>query len=191
MEAQRYPQDYDGVVAGSPAINWNRFHLQHMWGPVVMNSAGNPVAACKLTAATAAAVAACDGMDGVKDGVIEDPKRCAYDPQPLVGTSAGECGAFTEADVNVIRKLWEGPRHQDGTFMWYGLPPGADVNALWTSRGTPLKPQPFGISMDWFRYFLTQDPKFDGNSVRLTLTNGSGSNRWISTESSSGPTIPT
>jgi len=165
MEAQRYPLDYDGIVSGAPAINWNRFHIQHLWGPVVMNAAGSPVAACKLAAATAAAIAACDAIDGVKDGVIEDPKRCTYDPKSLVGTSAGECGAFTEADANVIRKLWEGPRREDGSFLWYGLPRGADLNALWTSRGAPLRPQPFGISMDWFRYFLTQDPKFDGNTV--------------------------
>ena len=165
MEAQRYPQDYNGIVSGAPAINWNRFHIQHLWGPVMMHATNNAVAPCKLAAATAAAIAACDGIDGVKDGVIEDPKRCTYDPKPLIGTSAGECGAFTDADVNVIRKLWEGPRREDGSFLWYGLPRGADLNALWTSRGTPLRPQPFGISMDWFRYFLTQDPKFDGNTV--------------------------
>jgi hypothetical protein len=165
MEVQRYPQDYNGVVSGAPAINWNRFHIQHVWGPVVMNAANNAVAPCKLAAATAAAIAACDTIDGVKDALIEDPKRCSYDPKPLIGTSAGECGAFTEADVNVLRKLWEGPRREDGTFLWYGLPRGADLNALWTSRGTPLRPVPFGISMDWFRYFLTQDPKFDGNTV--------------------------
>jgi hypothetical protein len=165
MEAQRYPEDYNGILSGAPAINWNRFHIQHLWGPVVMNAANNPVAPCKLAAATAAAIAACDTIDGVKDGVIEDPKRCTYDPQPLIGTSAGDCGAFTDGDVTVIRKLWEGPRRQDGTFLWYGLPRGADLSALWTSRGTPLRPAPFGISMDWFRYFLTQDPKFDGNAV--------------------------
>ena len=165
MEAQRYPQDYNGIMSAAPAINWNRFHLQHLWGPVVMNAAANPVASCKLAAATAAAIAACDSIDGVKDGVIEDPKRCTYDPKPLIGTPAGDCGSFTEADVTVIRKLWEGPRKGDGTFIWYGLARGADMNALWTSRGTPLRPVPFGLSMDWFRYFLTQDPKFDGNAV--------------------------
>jgi len=82
-----------------------------------------------------------------------------------VGTSAGDCGSFTEADVAVIRKLWEGPRRQDGSFLWYGLPPGADLTALWTSRGTPPKPQPFAIMLDWFRYFLTQDPQFDAGAV--------------------------
>jgi hypothetical protein len=166
MEAQRYPQDYNGIVSGSPAINWQKLHPQQLWGPVLMNAIANPVPACKLTAATAAAVAACDSIDGVKDGVIGDPKRCNYDPKQLIGTSAGEsCGSFTEADATVIQKLWEGPRRQDGSFLWYGLPKGADLNALWTSRGAPPKPQPMGITMDWFRYFLAQDPKLDGNSV--------------------------
>jgi feruloyl esterase len=165
VEAQRYPQDYDGIVSAAPAINWNRFHLQHLWGPVIMNAAANPVPACKLAKATEAVVAACDAIDGVKDGVIEDPKRCTYDPKVLVGTSAGDCGSFSEADVTVIRKLWEGPRRDDGSFMWYGLPRGADLNALWSSRGTPLKPQPFPLMLDWFRYFLTQDPQFDVGAV--------------------------
>lgn len=166
MEAQRYPQDYDGIVSGAPAINWHKLHPQQLWGPVIMNAMANPVPGCKLTAATAAAVAACDSIDGVKDGVIGDPKRCDYDPARLIGTSAGEsCGSFTEADATVIRKLWEGPRRQDGSFLWYGLPKGADLNALWTSRGTPPKPQPMGITVDWFRYFLAEDPKLDGNTV--------------------------
>jgi len=165
MEAQRYPQDYNGIVAGAPAINWNRLHPQQLWGPVIMNAANNPVANCKLAAATAAAIAACDSIDGVKDGVIEDPKRCTYDPKALVGTSAGDCGSFTDADATIIRKLWEGPRREDGSFLWYGLLRGADLTALWSSRGTPLKAQPFAITMDWFRYFLAQDPQLDGGNV--------------------------
>jgi hypothetical protein len=165
MEVQRYPQDYNGVVSAAPAINWSRFIPQELWGAVLMNEAGNPIPACKLAAATAAAIAACDGIDGVKDGVIEDPKRCTYDPKPLVGVSAGECGSFTEADVNVIRRMWEGPRREDGSFLWYGLARGADLNGLWGSRGDPLRPQAFGISLDWFRYFLTQDPKLDWSTI--------------------------
>jgi hypothetical protein len=130
-----------------------------------MNAVGNPVASCKLAAATAAAIAACDAIDGVKDGVIEDPNLCHYDPKPLVGTSAGDCGSFTQADVDVIRKLWDGPRREDGGFLWYGMERGADLSALWGSRGTPLKPQAFGISLDWFRYFLAQNPQLDWTTI--------------------------
>ena len=165
MEAQRYPQDYDGIVAGAPAIHWTRLHPQQLWGAVLMNAAGNPIPVCKLEAATAAAVAACDTIDGVRDGVIEDPKRCQYDPKALIGTPAGDCGAFTEADADLIRKFWEGPRREDGSFLWYGLARGADLRALWSSRGTPLQPQPFGITLDWFRYFLAQNPQFDWTTI--------------------------
>jgi len=165
MEVQRYPQDYHGVIAGAPAINWPKLHVQQMWGPVMMTAMSNPVAGCKLAAATAAAIASCDGIDGVKDGVIEDPKRCTYDPKALVGTSAGDCGAFTDGDATAIRRLWEGPRREDGSFLWYGLPRGADLSALSSSRGTPLRAQPFGISQEWMRYFLTQDPQFDAGTL--------------------------
>lgn len=95
-----------------------------------MNAAKNPVPACKLQAATAAAVDACDAIDGVKDGVIENPAVCNFDPKTLAGKPAGACGTFTEADVDVIKKLWEGPRRADGTLIWHGQPWGADMVAL-------------------------------------------------------------
>ena len=165
MEAQRYPQDYNGMVAGAPAINWTKLLMQSMWGTVQMNAAGNPVAACKLAAATAAAIAACDAQDGVKDGVIDNPTACKFDPMTLIGTSAPNCGDFTEADANLIRKLWEGPRRQDGSFLWYGQSRGADLRAVSGTRGTPLQTVPFGFSVDWLRYFLAQNPQFDANTV--------------------------
>jgi hypothetical protein len=169
MEAQRYPQDYDGIMSGAPAINWNRLHPQQLWGTMLMNAEGNPIPSCKMAVATAAAIAACDAMDAVKDSVLEDPNRCKYDPKSLIGTSAANCESFTEADANLIRKLWDGPRRKDGSFLWYGLPRGADLTALWTSRGTPLKPQAFGLSFDWFRYFLTQNPQLDWTTITPDL----------------------
>jgi Tannase and feruloyl esterase len=165
MEAQRYPQDYNGIVSGAPAINWPKLMMQSLWGSVEMNVASNPVPQCKLSAATAAAVAACDGIDGVKDGVIEDPKRCSFEPKSLLETPAGQCGAFTQADVDVIRKLLQGPTREDGSFLWYGMPWGADLNPLAATRGTPLQPQAFPFSVDWLKYFLTQNPQFDWTTI--------------------------
>ena len=86
MEAQRYPDDYDGIVSGCPAINWPKMLLASLWPQLVMVSSSNRVSTAKLRAATAAAVAACDANDGVTDGLIEDPSRCTYDPKALVGT---------------------------------------------------------------------------------------------------------
>ncbi len=76
MEAQRYPADYDGIVSGAPAINWTKLHPEQLWGSLVMLEARNFLPMCKFSAATAAAVSACDEIDGVKDAVIDDPARC-------------------------------------------------------------------------------------------------------------------
>jgi hypothetical protein len=134
-----------------------------------MNDAKDAVPACKLRAATAAAVEACDAIDGVKDGVIEDPTRCKFDPKTLVGTSAGDCGTFTEADAQVIQRLLDGPRRPDGKLIWHGQPWGADMTALAATRGNPPQPQAFPFTTDWIRYWLLQDPKFDANSLTPEL----------------------
>jgi len=164
MEAQRYPEDYDGILSGCPAINWHKFIPAILWPQAVMANAKNFVSKAKLDAATAAAIAACDTTDGVKDGVIDDPWRCAYDPKVLVGTKIGD-ETFTEADADVVRKIWEGPRGADGSFLWYGMERGADLSALAGTRGSPLTGRPFSIPLEWFQYFLLQDPKWDWTTL--------------------------
>src|SRR5436190_6422703 len=164
MEAQRYPNDYDGIVSACPAINWHRFLPADLWPQIVMVAAKNFVPKSKLAAATAAAVAACDALDGVTDGVIDDPTRCAYDPKALVGTKVGD-DMFSEADADVVRKIWEGPREQDGTFLWHGLARGADLFALAGTGGSPLKGKPFSIPLEWFQYFLLQNPTWDWTAL--------------------------
>jgi len=165
MEAQRYPGDYEGILSGAPAINWTKLHVEQLWGHTLMTDANNPIAPCKYAAATAAALESCDAIDGVKDGVLEDPRRCAYDPKALIGTSTGTCGAFTEADASIIRQIWEGPRRQDGSFLWHGLTRGADFMGVSGSGGTPLASRPNGITLDWWRYFLMQDPTWDPATI--------------------------
>jgi feruloyl esterase len=165
MEAQRYPQDYNGIAAAAPAINWTNLMMQSLWGSLLMKTASNPIPSCKLAAATAAAVDACDTIDGVKDGVIDNPRQCAFDPKSLIGTTAGDCGAFTQADADIINKIWQGPTRDDGSRLWYGQSRGADLNALSASRGTPLAPQAFAFSADWMRYFITQHPQFDWTTI--------------------------
>jgi len=165
MEAQRFPEDYDGILSLCPAINWQRFLPVDLWPQVVMAACKNFVPKAKLDAATAAAVTSCDALDGVADGVIDDPFHCTYDPKVLVGSKVGD-DTFTEADAVVVRKIWEGARGRDGRFLWYGLARGTDLSALAGTSGTPLSGKPFSIPLDWLRYFLLQDPKWDW--TRLT-----------------------
>jgi feruloyl esterase len=149
VEAQRYPEDYDGIVSGCPAINWDRFIPGLLWPYAVMNDAANRPSKEKFEAVTAAAVAACDELDGVKDGIIGEPWRCNYDPADLVGTKV-ENETFTASDAEVIRRIWEGPRKKDGTPLWYPV-----------TRGAVLGGGPHGAGMGWFLYFLTQNPQWD------------------------------
>jgi feruloyl esterase len=164
MEAQRFPQDYDGIISACPAINWQRFVPASLWPEVVMLEMSNWVSKAKLEAATAAAVAACDGDDGVEDGVIGDPFHCAYDPKALVGTRVGD-ETFTAADAEVIRKIWGGPRRQDGGLMWYGLERGADMFPYAGTGGSPLKGKPFSIALEYWVYYLAQDAKWDWSTL--------------------------
>jgi feruloyl esterase len=103
-------------------------------------------------------------LDGVQDGVIDDPARCDYDPHVLVGTRVGD-NIFTASDADVVRKIWEGPRGRNGQFLWYGLARGTDLSALAGTEGSPLTGRPFGIPLDWFRYFLLQDPQWDWTTM--------------------------
>jgi len=159
-EAQRYPGDYDGIVSASPAINWHRFLLADLWPQALMLEAGHWVSKEKLDAATAAAIAACDGADGVVDGVIDDPYLCAFDPQTLVGREYGG-GAFTATDAELVRRFWEGARGQDGSFLWHGMAPGTDLSRTAGTEGSPLTGRPYPIPLNYLRYFLVQDPEWD------------------------------
>jgi len=164
MEAQRFPEDYDGILSGCPAINWHRFVPAALWPQAVMFEMQHYVPKAKLDAATTAAVAACDGDDGVVDGVIDDPTRCVYDPKALVGTLV-DGSTFTETDAEIIRKIWEGPRGHGGRFMWYGLTRDTDLNTYAGTAGTPLTGKPFGIPLDYYRYFLVQNPQWSGTTM--------------------------
>jgi feruloyl esterase len=124
-EVQRYPDDYDGVVSGSPAIHWAHFAAAESWVRVVTNELG-PVAPCKYEAARRAAVAACDSRDGVRDGFASI--GCDFDARSLVGSHT-DCGTFDAHDADVIRRIWDGPRRRDGSRLWSGVDPTALIHA--------------------------------------------------------------
>jgi feruloyl esterase len=166
MEAQRYPTDYNGIAAGAPAINWDRFMVAQLWGELQMNLANNFVPQCKFAAANEAAVAACDGLEKVEDGAIGAWQDCKFDARSLVGTVT-PCGTITAADADIINKIWEGPRDRQGNFLWYGLLPGASFSGLnlTVTVGGATLPIPFIFSLNHFVYWLAQDPTFDWRTM--------------------------
>ncbi|GAB3356827.1 tannase/feruloyl esterase family alpha/beta hydrolase [Modestobacter lapidis] len=175
MLAQRMPAAYDGILSEAPAINWDRFLVAEMWPQVVMHQdLGGPIPTCKLELATEAAVEYCDPLDGVVDGLLEDPRRCDFDPASLIGQET-PCGVFTEGEAAAIQKIWDGPRAADGSFLWYGLEPGAplgddpagvgETGGVWEPgeagwdrlAGT----NPFLVSEQYIKYFVLADPDWD------------------------------
>jgi hypothetical protein len=155
MAVQRFPAEYDGLVIGAPAINWDRFLPAELWPQIVMNKiVGAPISAAKLSAATRAAVAACDAIDGVTDGIINDPRKCTYDPAALVckGEDGETCLTLKEADA--IRKIWNGPTAAGGQRLWFGLERGTPLSALAGSN-------PFPIVTAYFQYWIHRNATFD------------------------------
>jgi hypothetical protein len=100
MLAQRYPEAFDGIAASAPAINWGNFIFSDFWPSFVMQTLGKYPPACEFDAITAAALDACDGLDGVVDGVIADIDACSFDPMSIVGKDIS-CSTFDGAPRSI------------------------------------------------------------------------------------------
>ena len=159
MEAQRFPNDYDGIVAGAPNISLPQLLVAHLWPSVLAQEASYLPANCKLTAATTAAIQACDKTDGLKDGIVNDPRTCMFDARSLIGTSVDGCATFTDADASFVNAIWEGPRRRNGAFMWHGLERGTFLGDMVDEERRALRMN--GMARDWWRFFLLQDPQAD------------------------------
>ena len=197
--AQRYPRDYDGILAGAPAFNWTRFITAELYPQIAMlRELGGPIAPAKLDAVSAAANAVCGGATL---GFQIDPFDCRYDPshdaaalcagaagRGVVGGNADAARCVTLAEADVINKIWYGqttdgshsdpmidnaggPRRGSSRHLWFGLTRGTTLLSL---AGTP----PFPIASAQVALSL-QDPRY-AQSDRPYLVNatGSGEDRW-------------
>jgi hypothetical protein len=162
VEAQRYPADYNGIVSGSPAINWTQFIPAEIWPQLVMNSSGDFLPTCKEVAFTDAAVKAC----GSAGGVITNPSACHWNPDTLVGV-ATPCGVITQQDATVMTKIWQGPEDAQGKPLWYGLERGASLAGLaaTTTINGVTTGQPFPITVSWLGTWLQQNPSWNWRTL--------------------------
>jgi len=172
MMAQRYPDAYDGILAEAPAINWAEFIPAEFWPQRVMQKMGYFPSQCELNAITAAAVDACDELDGLKDGVVGMPGQCTFDPQSVVGkpySCADTSGTVSDKAATIVKSIWTGARDSEGEFQWYGLTQQAPLNYLanttCAANGTSCVGVPFPYSADWHRIFLQRNDSFDPYSL--------------------------
>jgi len=166
-EAQRFPEDYDGIIAGAPASNRIRqtFAFAHAW-LATHNADGSPIlTAPKLALVTKAVAAACDANDGLKDGLVEDPRKCAFDAATLAcKAGADESSCLTAAQVEAVKKVHDGAKNpRTGEQIFTGWPKGSEAfgdtpGQSWRSYLTdPKEPSRVGV----FKYWLFNDPNWD------------------------------
>lgn len=168
-EAQRYPHDFDGIIAGAPALDWTGLMTGFNWDSQAVRAA--PIPPEKLTLIAQAAVARCDAQDGLVDGLIGEPLRCDFNPATLkcAGPDGPDC--LTAAQVRTVKKVYAGPRSSRGKQLHPGFPPGAeDGGSGWqtwisgpTAFGAPVNGNPlqFTFQDHYMRFFVFSDPAYD------------------------------
>lgn len=182
MEAQRFPDDFDGIIAGAPALDYTGLVATFFAWITQANTGpdGRPIfPAAKLGLVRDAVYASCDAKDGLEDGLIADPRRCALDPASLACKGGEAAGCLTEAEIGVLRKWYGGAVNGRGERLYPGgIPPGSEPHwPRWlTGAGNapPLMPL---FARDFLRYmafepdagpsYEVEDFDFDRDPPRL------------------------
>ena len=164
-EAQLFPGDFDGIIAGAPANNWVHMMAQIVWAAQsVHNNEASYIPPAKYPAIHAAVLAACDARDGVKDGVLEDPTRCKFDPKSLECRGADAPNCLTAAQVDAARRIYgavTNPRTHE--LIYPGLEPGSELGWDQFLAG----PQPTSFATDEFKYVVFNNPDWDYRTLNF------------------------
>jgi feruloyl esterase len=174
LEAQRYPADFDGIVANAPWVDQTGFTVGALWNQRAL--AETPVSAEKIALVAQAAMKKCDVVDGLADGLIDDPRRCSFDVAKDVascpaGGDAATC--LTPAQAAAVQKVYDGPK-SGGKSIFPGFMVGSEalapgfngaVASGWTNLILPAqagaKPADFGLAEGTMRYLVFQPPQPD------------------------------
>jgi hypothetical protein len=168
MEAQRYPEDYDGIVAGAPANYWTHLLTEGLWdAQALLLEPGSYIPASKIPAVENAVVAACDAADGVKDGVVDNPSQCHFDPSTLLCKAGDSDACLTAPQVAALRKLYDGP----GEKIFPGHAPGGEDGpggwAAWVTGPAREKSLGFEFGTQFFKNFVFLDAAWDYHTFNL------------------------
>lgn len=180
LEAQRYPNDFDGILAVAPWVDQTGFTIGALWNHRALNDealAQQPVTGAKMMLVAENVMAKCDNVDGVKDGIIDDPRRCNFDvakdaPSCAAGNNDETC--LTAAQATAIQKIYDGPRDSSGKQIFSGFELGSEAvtqgfggtsSSGWMNLIVPNAPggnsADFGLAQDTMRYLVFQPPQPD------------------------------
>ncbi|MGB7354608.1 MAG: tannase/feruloyl esterase family alpha/beta hydrolase [Acidobacteriaceae bacterium] len=169
MEAQRFPDDYDGILAGAPANAWSTMLTGGAGAMQTLMADPNAyIPDRKLAFLQRASLAACDTLDGVKDDVIGDPSKCHFDPQVLLckGDDASAC--LTQPQIDAVKAIYAGSKDEHGALIFPGFTPGDETSwkewLVGEDPGSALGPR---FVRNYFRYMVPGDPKTNVLSANL------------------------
>lgn len=173
MEAQRFPADYDGILAGAPAFNWTGLIAAGTFDDqTLMATPASYLPARKLPAITEAVLQACDAQDGVKDGVLNDPRACKFDPEVLACKAGDADRCLMPEQVKTLETLYADKRDAAGKLITPGYLPGAEAAAgSWAGwqvaakQGDPTLLMYFGV--EFYQDFVYEDAGWKLTSFEL------------------------
>jgi feruloyl esterase len=156
-EAQMFPGDFDGIIAGSPGLDWSGRTAQAVRIAQALQNEQARLTPAKTQVLHNAVMAACDGLDGVKDGLIENPMACKFDPGVLVCKGGEEPACLTQAQVDTAKLIYSPIVDPKTKQEVPGLAPGSELG--WTDMGWSASARATGL--DHFRYLVFADPQWD------------------------------
>jgi len=167
MEAQRFPEDFNGILAGAPASNWSHLFTAFVWNErALLATAASAIPPAKLPVIQKAVVAACDRLDGVADGLLEDPRACTFDPAVVACKVGDGPDCLTTAQVETLKKIYDGPKNprtQERIFV--GQPFGTEaVPGGWSAWITPANAAgaiQFAFGNSYYGAAVFEDQKWD------------------------------
>jgi Tannase and feruloyl esterase len=157
VEAQRYPADYDGIVAGAAANYTTHLQGAQVWSAEIMHKdEAGYIPPAKYAVLHNAVLGACDAIDGVKDGVLEDPTRCRFDPKTLLCKSGDAPDCLTAPQAEAAAKIYQGPVDSKGHSIFPGLERGSE-NGWATLSG----PRPMGLADEVYKFLVYKDANWN------------------------------
>jgi len=172
MEAQRFPTDYDGIIAGAPANYWTHLLTKALADAQATTlDPASYIPASKLPAIAKAVNASCDAQDGVADGVLNDPRQCKFKPEMMLCKAADSNECLTAPQVTALKKLYEGPHDANGKLIFPGYLPGAEEGpggwATWITGMEPGKSLLFAFGGGFFSNMVYEraDWNYKGTTV--------------------------
>jgi feruloyl esterase len=158
-EAQRFPADYDGIVAGAPANYWTHLVTGSIWvAQATLKDPASFITPPQYALINKAVIDACDALDGVKDGLLENPAQCRFDPKVLQCAGQEGPACLTAAQVAAVGRIYGPAKNpRTGAVIFPGLAPGSELGWGALAGG----PKPLTIADDHFKYVVFADPEWD------------------------------